>query len=390
MTVAVAAVVEPLVIRCEARGFLFDVHGDGELRALLTDLFAALERPSGSASAVFSLGREAGEASPWHVRMDGKLMMGCGRLGEALHGLIVHINQRVLSARDDLLSIHAAGVATPDGAVLLPGRSGSGKTTLCARLLQHGAAYLSDDSVALDHSQRVLGYPKPLGFKGGTWEQFAGPDLADLDFGQGVQDVWQIPPNRLGASIVTSADPVAVVLPRFEPGAELRLEPISPRAAAAALVEQTQNLLSFGVPQALEIIGGLAVRAACSAVVYGDAREAAPAVLALIRSPHHPVAAYEVVSAGPPNGGVTQPFPAADLSTLDFEDGAIVVRGVSGEYATVDRAGAMIWALLDGYRTAESIGAELAPLFGGARSEIESDVSRWISELVDRGFLISP
>ncbi|HEV3364902.1 MAG TPA: hypothetical protein VG795_12335, partial [Acidimicrobiia bacterium] len=282
-----AAVVEEsgLVIRCEARGFRFDVHGDVELRAVLAELFAALQRSGGRASAIFSLAREAGEGSPWHVRMDGKLMMGSGRLGEALHGLIVHINQRVLSASDNLLCIHAAAVATPEGAVLLPGGSGSGKTTLCARLLQHGAGYLSDDSVALEHSQRVLGYPKPLGFKGGTWEQFADPDLGDLNFDQGRQDVWQIPPNRLGGSIVTSADPVAVVLPRFESGAELRLVPITPRAAATALVEQTQNLLSFGVPRALEIIGGLAARAACYAVVYGDAREAAPPVLDLIRLP---------------------------------------------------------------------------------------------------------
>jgi len=44
--------------------------------------------------------------------MDGQLMMGCELLGEALHGLIVYVNQRVVTARDDLLSIHAAAVAT--------------------------------------------------------------------------------------------------------------------------------------------------------------------------------------------------------------------------------------------------------------------------------------
>ncbi len=44
------------VIRCEARGFLFDVHGDAELHGTLTGLFAALERPAGRPQAVL-LGR---------------------------------------------------------------------------------------------------------------------------------------------------------------------------------------------------------------------------------------------------------------------------------------------------------------------------------------------
>lgn len=378
------------MIRCEARGFLFDVQGDAEVGGTLTGLFAALERQAGSAAAAFSVGREGGDGTPWHVRMDGLLVMGCEQLGEALHGLLVHINQRVVTARDDLLSIHAAGVATSDGAVVLPGSSGSGKTTLCARLLQRGADYLSDDSVALDRHERVLGYPKPLGFKVGTWEQFADAGLDDLDLDHGRQLVWQVPPGRLGASGLTSAVPVTVVLPRFEPGAPLRVEPVSRHVAAAALLGQAQNLLAFGVPDALEVIGRLAARLPCHTVVYGDARQAAPAVLDLIGSAVGGDAPYEVVPAEAPAETVTQPFPAADLSALCFEDGALLVRGGSGEFAAVDRAGALIWPLLDGHRTVGSIGAELAPLFGAPRSEIESDVSRWITELVDRGFLLTP
>jgi coenzyme PQQ synthesis protein D (PqqD) len=378
-----------LVIRCEARGFFFDVHGDSELHGILSGLFAALERRAGGAAAVFSVGRAEGDEATWHVRMDGRLMMGCGQLGEALHGLMVHLNQRVVTARNDLLSLHAAAVATPDGAAVLPGSSGSGKTTLCARLLQRGAVYLSDDSVALDRHDRLFGYPKPLGFKAGTWEQFAAAGLADLDLDHGRQLVWQVPPSRLGARSVTSAGPVAVVVPRFESGAALRIEPMSRHAAAAALLGQAQNLLAFGVPAALQIIGRLTARVACHEVVYGDAREAAPAVLDLI-GPAPSVVRYEVVPPEVPRGTVTQPFPATDLSVLRFEDGALLVRGVSGEYATLDRAGGRIWPLLDGHRTVESIGAELASLFDAPRSEIESDVACWVSELVDRGFLFTP
>ncbi len=366
------------------------MHGDPELHGILTGLFAALERREGSAEVVFSVGRETGEGTPWHVRMDGQLMMGCGQLGEALHGLVVYINQRVVTARDDLLSIHAAAVVTSDGAVVLPGSSGSGKTTLCARLLQRGAAYLSDDSVALDRDGRLLGYPKPLGFKEGTWEQFADAGLADLDFDHGLQVVWQVPPSRLGASSVTSADPAAIVVPRFEPDAPLQVDPLSRHAAAAALLGQVQNLPAFGVADALEVIGRLAASVTCHAVVYADARNAARAVLDLMGSPADGGVPYEVVRARAPSEAATELAPAADVSALRFEDGAILVRGESGEFATVDRTGALIWPFLDGHRTVESIGAELAPLFVAPRSEIESDVSRWISDLVDRGFLLIP
>ena len=75
--------------------------------------------------------------------------MGCEQLHEAVHGLMVFVTQYVIADRSDLLSLHAVGVVVGSNGILLPGSSGSGKTTLCARLLQHGAAYLSDDSSPL-------------------------------------------------------------------------------------------------------------------------------------------------------------------------------------------------------------------------------------------------
>ena len=378
------------LIRCEARGFPFDVYSDAEVAGTLTELFAALERRAGNARAVFSVGREAGPGTPWHVRMDGELMMGCEQLGEALHGLIVYVNQRVATARDDLLSIHAAGVATMAGAVLLPGGSGSGKTTLCARLLQHGADYLSDDSVGIDGDGRLVGYPKPLGFKAGTWEHFAGTGLDDLDLDEGAQLVWQIPPSRLGAASLNSAEPVAVVVPRFEAHVPVRVERMSRHAIAGAVLEQSQNLLAFGVPKALGVIGRLAASAPGYTVVYGDARQAAQTVLDLVASDGGGMAPYEVVRAEAPYGTVSQPFPAADVNALCLEDGALLVHGESGEFAAVDSAGSLIWPLLDGHRSVESIADELAALFGAPRSQIESDVAYWISKLVQTGFLLSP
>jgi hypothetical protein len=377
-----------VVMRCEARGFAFDVHADDELRDTVHALFEALERRTDDAVASFAVHRASDDGRRWHVRMDGKLMMACELRGEALHGLMVYINQRVVMARDDLLSIHAAGVATPDGAVLLPGNAGNGKTTLCARLLQRGAAYLSDDSVALDRGGRLLGYPKPLGFKVGTWVEFAEAGLADLDLDPGTQLVWQVPPGRLGATVVTVADPVAVVLPRFDPGAPLRVEPLSRQAGAAAILQQVQNLPAFGVPDALEVIGQLLARVPCHAVVYGDARDAVPAVLDRVAPPTGEAAAYQVFPPIRQSVTMTQPVPAGDLSALCFEDGALLVRGESGEFLAVDRVAAVVWPLLDGRRSVEAISAEVATLFDAPASQVSSDISRWVDELVESGFLL--
>lgn len=365
------------------------MYGDLELRHTLTELFIALERPAGDARAVFSVGRKAGPGTPWQVRMDGELMMGCEQVGEALHGLMVYVNRRVVTARDDLLSIHAAAVATANGAIVLPGSSGSGKTTLCARLLQLGAAYLSDDSVALNSHQEVLGYPKALGFKVGTWEQFTGGGLDDLDLDHGRQLVWQIPPGRLGGGVATSGDPAVVVVPRFEPGVSLRVEPMPRHAGAAAILGQAQNLLAFGVPGALEVVGRLTSCVPSYTVVYGDAREAAPVVLDLVGSGRAGADPYAVFPPQIPSGDISGPLPVPDVSSLCFEDGGLLVRGETGEFAVVDRIGAQILSNLDGHRTIESICAELASLFGAPLSDIASDVSHWITDLVGRGFLLA-
>ena len=376
------------MMRCEARGFRFYVHGDVEHTDALLPLFAPLERAGGSAETIFAVARPSGDATQWHVAADGQLLMACSQRGEALHGLIVHITQRVVRARDDLLSVHAASVATAAGAAVLPGSSGSGKTTLCARLLQLGAAYLSDDSVAIDDRGRIIGYPKPLGFKAGTRDHFADSGLGDLNVDHGTQLVWQVPPSRLGATSVTAAEPVSIFVPRFEAGAPLTVERISRPSTAAALLGQVQNLQVFGVSDALEVIGRLVARIPGHSVVYGDAREAAPAVLDLMENPSD-IGSYLVVPSEPAAATVTQPFPAPDLSALCFEDGGLLARA-SGEFITVDRTAALIWPLLDGHRTVESIGTELAPLFDAPRSEVQSGIFHWIGELVDRGFLLTP
>jgi hypothetical protein len=66
-------------------------------------------------------------------------------------------------------AVHAAAVAGPQGAVLLPARSGEGKSTLTAALLDAGYRLLGDDTVALSDAVEARPAPFPICLKEGAW-----------------------------------------------------------------------------------------------------------------------------------------------------------------------------------------------------------------------------
>ena len=66
------------------------------------------------------------------------------------------------AARGRAWMLHAAGIATPDGqVVVLVGPSGRGKTT-ASRALGAVYGYVSDETIAIDDDGRVWPYRKPL------------------------------------------------------------------------------------------------------------------------------------------------------------------------------------------------------------------------------------
>lgn len=386
---------DPLVIACGARGTWLDIHGSPDAHELLRSMLGALERPDGGeAGATFTLHRQVAATGPWQVWRDDELLMGCERLSEALHGLMVYVTQHVVGARDDVLSVHAAGVVLGGAGVLLPASSGSGKTTLCARLLQRGAAYLSDDSVALTPDGRLLGYAKPLGFKPGTWERFAGSagvaDLADLAVDPG-QMVWHVPPSRLGAPTAADSDLALVAGPRFTPGASLQIDDMTRHEAARELLAQAQNLAAFGLLAALDVIGAVVAATPCVLLTYGDAVEAATALVELATVGERGTPApYQVTKGRPPDRLRANPAPAADVGALCFDDGGVLVRGESGEVLTIDAVGARIWPLVDGSRSLGAVAADLSATFDAPPAQIHADVLTWVDQLVGRGFLARP
>lgn len=358
-------------------------------------MLGSLERrddAGGACASRFAIGREQATPHLWTVRMDGRPMMSGGLLADALDAFMMFVNQRVVSAREDVLSIHAAGVVVDGVGVVMPAPSGGGKTTLCARLVQRGAAYLSDESVGLTGDGTMLGYPKPFGFKRGTLESFDDVDLGDVSLGAGPQSVWQVPPARLGAHTAATATASLVVLPRFAAQAAVRMDRVTRPVAAQELISQAQNLRSFGTAAALAVVGAVVAGCTAWAVDFGDGRNAATAVLDVIGA-HEvgPSRSFQVVRApaahGPPPTG---PVPAVGVSALCFEEGAVLVGEGLGTTATTDRVGALVWPLLDGSRTERALVEELSESFDASAAQVGADVTSWIDRLVALGFVLRP
>ena len=134
------------------------------------------------------------------------------------------------------LLLHAAVLARNGDAILLPGGSGSGKSTLAAGLAAAGFLLGSDEVAAIDPlSLEVLPFVRGICVKEGS--------RAAAGLGVSVRlDRRATPPfRRRGGLVPLPADggwlpaptPIrAIVVPRYEQGAETRLEPLSRSADA--------------------------------------------------------------------------------------------------------------------------------------------------------------
>ncbi|MGB8382006.1 MAG: hypothetical protein WCG47_12345 [Dermatophilaceae bacterium] len=71
---------------------------------------------------------------------------------------------RILLGATTCLTIHAAAMAGPRSAAIVPGVSGTGKSTLAAAAMQRGLRLVSDEAACLDPHLNVLWpHPRPLG-----------------------------------------------------------------------------------------------------------------------------------------------------------------------------------------------------------------------------------
>jgi hypothetical protein len=165
---------------------------------------------------------------------------------------------------EDLIFVHAGVVAFEGRALLLPGRSFTGKTALTAALLRAGAVYGSDEYAVLDSDGLVHPYPRALAVRG-----------------TGLRN--RVPAAEFGASTFTGGLPVAAVaVLRYEPGADLTIEPITPGVVVLRLFDNT--ICALTRPQAaLDVLIAATTSALGVEGVRGEAEAALPRLRELIR-----------------------------------------------------------------------------------------------------------
>lgn len=175
------------------------------------------------------------------------------------------------------LLLHAGVVARNGGAILLPGGSGSGKSTLVAGLAGAGFLLGSDEVAVLDPlTLDVLPFVRAMCVKEGSREVLAPAYPGILTEAPhhrfGGEEVWYLRPEP-GAWLPAPMPVRYMVVPRYEPGAATRLEPL-PRAAVLQVLLQQ----SFSVPKhgsfGIGTLTRLLANAECFRLTIGSHSEA--------------------------------------------------------------------------------------------------------------------
>lgn len=162
-------------------------------------------------------------------------------LDGAVIGLFSAILQYACAERDSLAVLHAGAVSDGHTALVLAEAGGSGKSTLTAALLARGYRYLSDDIVPLERGGCVIPAPIPLNLKVGSVPVLAElyPELPHLPaWRSGDRQLRFLSPPEFARRRPERAYPVAaLVFPRYQPQAELELQPLDPVAVLTRLIE---------------------------------------------------------------------------------------------------------------------------------------------------------
>ena len=203
---------------------------DEALGRHIDDLWSACHTADEAAHIYGLESPEEGDVGPYRLHAHGAVFSEHVSPSIALRDLVRRLNAEVIASAEDLVVMHAAG-ATRDGVgVLLPASSESGKTTLVAGLTRAGWGYLSDEAIGIDPATlRLHAYLKPMSVDPGSWDV-----LADLrpDVGQGLAryhaEQWQVAPEQVTrVQLHGDAKLRLVVAPRYEAGAQTRIEPMS-------------------------------------------------------------------------------------------------------------------------------------------------------------------
>ncbi|MFK3676439.1 hypothetical protein ACI2IP_01825 [Microbacterium sp. NPDC090218] len=295
----------------------------------------------------------------------------------ALSALSTEVTLKALAHRrhDRVWMLHAAGLAAHDGrVVVLSAASGTGKTT-AARHLSQRYAYVSDETIGIDDTGRVVPYRKPLSII----EQGSAPKaqvaLSSID------DDRVLPAELRVAKIV--------VIDRSVDGPEEPEVEALDIAEALALLGPQTSYLADGPRPLHRIAALLAATGGAVRVRYREVSRIDGVIDELLRTPLRPV---EIV---PPT--VSRPLAAAPqpgeliraevIDELVLDGRTVLLRRTptGGQVHVLDGIGPAIWsAVAEGYPLERIVEAVVAlhgePEGLDARAVVDAAVQRLLAD----------
>ena len=209
---------------------------------------ALLTRRRGNRWTVRATYRPPSRLARWHHRLRGPDPRLVATL---LYYLAYFPLLAYLEAHRGWTPLHAAGVALPEGGLLIAGLPGCGKTTLALAFAARPGARLLSDNLVLTDGRQLYACPEPIHLDDGLRPLL--PDLADLLVAEertvthGRRD-YRPRPHRQAAA----TPPRWLLFPLFAD--EVRLAPLSPEAALDRLLtigEQTKELAAYTAQRAV-------------------------------------------------------------------------------------------------------------------------------------------
>ena len=207
---------------------------------------------------------EAPEISDFQVRLvprwprgaafysDGDRVFKRFRVGLAMAFAEWGINFCIYTYAHQFLMIHSAIVEKGGRAIILAGPPGSGKSTLCAALLGKGWRLLSDEFTLLRPDDGgLVPIPRPVALKGtsiGLIRELV-PDacIGPIFPGTHKGTITHLrPPTDAVLRQCEIARPGWIAFPKYRPGAETRLVPMSKGQAFARLIDNCFNYEALG------------------------------------------------------------------------------------------------------------------------------------------------
>jgi hypothetical protein len=228
--------------------------------------------------------------------------------GQMLSDLSSMVTQAAIEARrGDAWMLHAAGLAAPDGGVVvLVGPSGAGKTT-ATRVLAQSWGYVSDETIGIESDARISPYRKPLSV---------------ITEGQGYK--VQHAPRELGLLPLPAAPLRArrvVLLDRDSAHTRARLVPVPASEALVLLAPHSSALASMRHPLGT-MMSVLARTGGALRAQYAEAEQ----LVALVDELMSETLDYSPAAAEPPShAAVAATAPgSADGAARRYRRGAVV------------------------------------------------------------------